>query len=207
MEDFEFRFPEADRRNWIISHCRGRAVLHLGCMANPGTLDQHTKGMLLHPELFRVAESLVGIDLDAKTNRELFPPDSDTHWIREADAENQSQLAVATASPITGLRWVPDVIVAAEIVEHLSNPGLTLTACKRLTDHAKLLVTVPNAFARNRCQLARRGIERVHVDHVAWYSPRTITSLLERHGWYVQSIAGYRGRGMGAAGLAVVAES
>jgi hypothetical protein len=47
----------------------------------------------------------------------------------------------------------------------------------------------------------KQGRENVNIDHVAWYSPRTLRTLLERVGYTIQTFAYYHGDGPGAEGV------
>lgn len=165
-----------DRVRWVCRRCAGKTVLHLGCMCAPNVAASIATGRHMHLSLSKVCARLTGVDLDL-THRGLLPADSDTHDIREADVCDQSQLAAA----IAGRTY--DVVVAGELLEHLLNPGLCLTAIGALLPAATLIVTVPNALHRGNAARARRGVELVHEDHVCWYSPRTIETLLHKCGW------------------------
>jgi len=169
-------------------------------MAHPDTADHKRRGKLLHDHLHAVARVLIGVDLDVTTNRELLPADSATHWLWQANVETGGTLQTAAVSP-AGDVVVPEVIVAAEILEHLTSPGLALSNLRRCFGVARLVVTVPNAFASIRLPKLRRGIEEVNPDHVAWYSPQTLTALLDRHGWTVRRLFAYRGKGLQAPGI------
>lgn len=168
--------PLVHRLTWLREQSAGRSVLHLGCMCAPNTRAAIAAGLHLHLVLATVCARLTGLDIDL-TDRDLLPPDSGTHDIRKADVCDQAQVAAA----IGGRPY--DLIVAGELLEHLPNPGLCLTAIGRLLPEATLLVTVPNALGRDVAARARRGVECVHEDHVCWYSPRTIVTLLEKCGW------------------------
>ena len=79
-----------------------------------------------------------------------------------------------------------DVIVAGEMIEHLSNPGLFLKGIQRfMSKDTKLLITTINAYMGMRFWIyGLRGqggsFEPVHQDHVAYYSYSTLSLLIER---------------------------
>ena len=73
-----------------------------------------------------------------------------------------------------------DLIVAGEVIEHLSNPGAFLDKLKKY--NCDILITVPNAFSPNSAIV---GIENVNLEHVAWYSYHTLKALVERHGYTI----------------------
>ena len=54
-----------------------------------------------------------------------------------------------------------------------------------------LVLTTPNASGLGNALAALAGFEVNHPDHVALFSCRTLTALLERHGWSVVEIRTY----------------
>ena len=99
--------------------------------------------------------------------------------------------------------YAPDVIVCGEILEHLSNPGYFLARLRQYD--APVIISVPNAFAKLQARHLADGHENVNIDHVAWYSPRTLRTLLERSGYGIQAFHWYNGDPGTAEGLIVVA--
>lgn len=99
-----------------------------------------------------------------------------------------------------------DVIICGEVVEHLSNPGWFLTRLRRQFPGVPVVITVPNAFGATAHAHAKRGVENVNADHVAWYSPRTVKTLVERAGFTIREFAYYNGDGPTAEGLIAVVE-
>lgn len=102
---------------------------------------------------------------------------------------------------------VVDVIVCGEVLEHLSNPGWFLARLTRQYAGVPVVITVPNAFSRISQKHVTKGVENVNIDHVAWYSPRTLRTLVERAGFTIREFAYYNGDGPTAEGLIAVVES
>lgn len=100
----------------------------------------------------------------------------------------------------------PEVIVCGEVLEHLSNPGWFLTRLRRQFPGVAVVLSVPNAFSAVAARHIVRGTENVNRDHVAWYSYRTLLTLLKRAGYTKNVFAWYRGAPMTAEGLLVVME-
>ena len=92
-----------------------------------------------------------------------------------------------------------DLVVAGEILEHLSNPGSCLKAIRTLG--CPLLITVPNALCSNGSHWIKQGYEIVNRDHVAWYSYHTLKTLVERYNFNVVRFAWYNGQPGTAEGL------
>lgn len=174
------KIPLVQRTEFIKSESAGRKVLHLGCTNHPYTAEAIDRGMLLHADLAAITDTLYGFDYDEEgleTLRSygygnLFRADLESL----ADAELEEKF---------------DVIIAGEMIEHLSNPGLFLNGIKRFMDkNTRLVITTVNAYGAIRLsKYFLRGSggrnEPVHPDHVAYYSYSTLMLLLERHGFDV----------------------
>ena len=94
-----------------------------------------------------------------------------------------------------------EVIIASELLEHLSNPGRFLAALREKYPGITVYFTVPQAGGyqvRNDCEVVNR-------DHVAWYSYTTLSTLLTRYGYAVTLARWYNGEPHRAEGLIVLA--
>jgi len=82
-------------------------------------------------------------------------------------------------------------IVAADLIEHLVNPGLFLDQCaKHLEKDGVLILTTPNAF--NLFNLAGKIMNyepATNNDHTCYFNTKTITTLLDKCGWEVSQIS------------------
>jgi SAM-dependent methyltransferase len=169
------RIPLVQRVDYLKETCRGKTVLHLGCTNWPYTQDVLDEGTLLHLELQGIARELSGLDADQEGLdllgglgvRNLYR--ADLERLEEAELDQQF-----------------DVILAGEMIEHLSNPGLFLRGIKRfMRSDSTLVITTVNAYCGFRLfvyGLRGRGgrAEPVHPDHVAYYSYSTLHHLLSR---------------------------
>lgn len=98
------------------------------------------------------------------------------------------------AAAVSALGLPPaEVIIAGEIIEHLDDSGSFLDGLHSLVEPGgKLVVTTPNSSGLlNAGAAALAGYEVNHPDHVTLYSCFTLTNLLERHGWEIDSVATY----------------
>ena len=92
-----------------------------------------------------------------------------------------------------------DAIVSVEVVEHLYSPAQWAAACYNLLcDNGTLIVTTPyHGYVKNLL-LALTGRMDGHFQplseggHIKFWSRRTLTRLLEQHGFHVVA---FRGRG------------
>lgn len=161
------------RLDIVAERCKGKRVLHLGCV-DAGLLEQrYQRGELMHQRLAGVARELWGVDVDAQGIQRL----------RELGFTN---LVVGDICRLQDLKDLHgrafEVIVASEVIEHLLNPGQFLESIRSFMTpgQTELIVTVPNAFRFDTLCWLLRGVEYVHPDHNYWFSYHTIVNLLRK---------------------------
>ena len=113
------KFQLVDRVEFIKKMCIGKKVLHLGCTNYPYTEDSIQKNMLLHHELKTVAKTLHGFDFD-RAGLDILAKAGEEN-LHFADLEKLEDVELDETF---------DVIIAGEMIEHLSNPGLFLRGIK-----------------------------------------------------------------------------
>jgi 2-polyprenyl-3-methyl-5-hydroxy-6-metoxy-1,4-benzoquinol methylase len=172
------------RLDYIAGLCRGKRVLHVGCADDPRTIEKLQRGTLLHGRLSEVAQTLHGIDFSGDAIETLRAAGFDN--LAVADIE-----AIGARRPFNGVAF--DVVVAGEVIEHLSNPGLFLEGVKQyLRDGCSLLVTTVNAYCAHRfLYTLLRGRESVNPDHTMYLSRRTLVQLVTRHGYAIEDLRFY----------------
>lgn len=182
------RLPRAalysGRQDFVLERCAGKRTLHVGCV-DAGLLEERFRaGELLHQRLAGVTPDLWGVDVDA----------DGIDFLRRNGFSN---LYVSDASSIGSLPDIRsqefDVVVATELLEHLSNPGLFLDSVHELMrpGRTELVITVPNAFRVRTLVHLLRGVEFNHPDHNFWFSYHTITNLVRKHGFELAQVAAY----------------
>lgn len=163
-----------NRVDFIKQLCHGKDVLNLGCADATRLEYAVASGAHLHCELNKVARRLVGVDIDEKALRMLR-------------AYVDSELICHSAERLHELSHLGtfDVVVAGELIEHLSNPGLMLDgAGGLLRKGGSIIVTTPNAFAlKFFLHSAFRGVDPSSDHHTLLFSPKTLRELLTRHGF------------------------
>jgi 2-polyprenyl-3-methyl-5-hydroxy-6-metoxy-1,4-benzoquinol methylase len=180
------KIPLVQRVDFIVEACAGKSVLHLGCTNYPYTVDAIEKGMLLHHRLARVADELYGFDFDQEGLNILAA--GGTKDLYRADLEDLASVPLDRTF---------DVIVAGEMIEHLANPGLFLKGIRRfMVPETKLLITTVNAYSAARFltySLKGKGghNEPVHPDHVAYFSFKTLSKMVEKGGLAVRDFYYY----------------
>ncbi len=180
------KFELVQRVEFIKKSCQGKKVLHLGCTNFPYTKESIANKMLLHFELEKVASELYGFDFD-REGLELLK-DAGGQNLYRADLEKLDEVELSETF---------DVIIAGEMIEHLSNPGLFLDGIKRfMNSESNLVITTINAYCAMRFMIyGLRGKggrnEPVHPDHVAYYSYKTLSLILERENLTVKNFYFY----------------
>jgi SAM-dependent methyltransferase len=158
------------RIEWVLNEItENDRVLDLGCIQH--TASKEIKRNWLHKKLYNKAAYVLGID---KVENDVEILRSKGYNIRYGDVEKLD------------LGETFDVIVAGELIEHLSNPGLFLEGVrKHLNENGRLIITSPNPFFFYRFCQALVGNVVCNVEHICYYDKRTIRQLLERFGFKV----------------------
>lgn len=182
-----------NREAFILEHVKGKRVVEFGASG------------ALHDAVVEVATSVFGVDREDAPGVRGFDLDD----VRQTGLPLPTPLNIASQDrTVTAERAVDhvDVILCGEVLEHLSNPGWFLTRLRSHFEGVPVIVTVPNAFTASGAKWIARGFENVNLDHVAWYSPKTLATLLQRAGYVCADLYFYNGDGATAEGLIVVAE-
>ena len=178
-EDFKFdhHLPHGTTVDWpwLIKHyCGDKKVLDLGCGHSPEFEEMWKQGRLLHKQIHETAHEVIGLDLDESVVERMrglgFNVICD-------DAEHPQHMN--GSGPF-------EVIIAGDIIEHLNNPGAMLAAMKsRLAPNGAFVISTPSPFRWYNPLFAIIGHEYNHPHHTAWFSPLTLTTLAQRHGYQV----------------------
>ena len=168
-----------ERNEFLKSIALGKTVLHLGAVDKGfGEIAS------LHRNLMKVSKKVVGVDMDKGGIQECKELGIDN--ILEGNVEHLELVSLPESNY--------DVIVAGEILEHLSNPGMFLEGIKKFfSPHTQMVITTPNALALHRFLLSFLRVESQHPGHSISFSYTTLTSLLKRHGFSIDRVLYYRG--------------
>lgn len=162
----------ADPHALILDMAQGRRVLNVGAAGNASYYRDHGSDGWLHARLAQSAETLVGLDLDGDEVQAAVGLGFNIH--------------VGNCESVD-LNETFDLIVLADVLEHVDNPTLAMANILRhLSPGGKIVLTTPNAtfFGNVANALLRRG-PNVYWDHVNLYTPENIQALCDRHGWSV----------------------
>ena len=178
----------SDRAARIVELCQGRRVLHVGCADQLFTEQKLTDGTLLHAIVAAVAGECYGVDQSAEGVALL-----ERHGYRNLAVGSIEELVIDRRFGDTRF----DVVLAGEVLEHVSDAGSFLLSLRPLLQapSSLLVLTTPNAYCAHRfvCRMLT-GQERVNPDHVAYYSSGTLSVLLTRCGYTLQQLSYYSAR-------------
>ncbi|HLB67057.1 MAG TPA: class I SAM-dependent methyltransferase [Thermoplasmata archaeon] len=159
----------ASKLGRILELSAGRDVLDVGCIGgDPGVDISRTS----HSQIAARARSCVGIDtLESEVER----------WRKEG-----YDVVGADAEAFSFDRKF-DVIVAADLIEHLGNPGRFLQrAAAHLRSDGRLCIVTPNAGSLNTAVKGILGMRvAINPEHTCWFDRTTLRQLLERYGFEV----------------------
>lgn len=175
-----------DRDEFVLGQCEGQRVLHLACASAPFTRELHASGQLLHDKLRERTAEIYGVDIDRQALSYL--ESNGFHRLIAADLLDRWDVDGISQR----LPWIPDVVLAGELLEHLDQQGLALTNISRLLGpKSKLVITVPNSFSIKSFLRVCVGHEKVAHDHVSYFSYVNLKELVGRAGLQVDQVAWY----------------
>ena len=161
---------QENRLDLIKKMCKGKRVLDVGCA---GEMTSYGHPLWLHSQVCEVASSVLGIDNDPKRVNEIRRAGYNV-VLEDAEDFNLNE------------RF--DVVLAGELIEHLSNPGKFLeSAARHLRKGGKLVLTTPNLH--DAYHLKEKFLHcRDSKKHVLGFTPGLLRNILERHRWNVKQM-------------------
>lgn len=162
------------RWDFIRPIISGKKVLDVGPAELVGTINKEKMERWLHGKMAEEANSILGLEIN--------------HEQVEAFRKLNYNIIQGSAEDFE-LEQRFDVIVAGELIEHLSNPGMFLEKVKKhLKKDGSLILTTPNRFSaitffdaliKNRIPSYDKEIAK----HVFYLDENCLTDLLVRHGF------------------------
>jgi 2-polyprenyl-3-methyl-5-hydroxy-6-metoxy-1,4-benzoquinol methylase len=134
-----------------------------------------------HAALTETAERCIGIDINAEAIKAIAEAGIfDNAIVADARTVRRDQI------PLDRI----DLIVAGDIIEHLSDPGALLDNAARLSDPGtRLALTTPNAVGLAAFLRYFRGGTLEGDAHVVSFNRYSLGNLLQQHGWTVDAWA------------------
>lgn len=139
-------------------------ILDIGCAQNPE----------IYEALAKKNTKIIGIDIDKKKTQKM---QDKGHRVYLMNAENIK------------LNHKFDYIVAGEIIEHLSNPGLFIeSARKHLKDRGKIIITTPNISSIFLYILVVVFDQTQDPTHTFYFDKKNLEVLIGRFGLQIISV-------------------
>jgi 2-polyprenyl-3-methyl-5-hydroxy-6-metoxy-1,4-benzoquinol methylase len=163
------------KEDFVLERCRDRQVLDIGCINHSADNALALGDAWLHARIRGVAASVVGLD------------------VLEADSaalnERGYDIVVGDAQDFQ-LDRTFDVVVAADVIEHLTDIGSFLRSVRRhLHAGSELVLTTPNPFSfAQMMQVLLRGRAVVNAQHTVWLDPAVLYALLDREGYEIADL-------------------
>ena len=152
-----------ERERFILSRAADKVVLDIGAS---GPMHEAIKG---------AARKTYGIDR---------PPPGWSMLLPHEDGQNYGIDLDDVRAELPKLEDV-ELVVCGEVIEHLGNPGWFLKRLRMAYPGVPVIVSVPNAFSEIARKHMADDVENVNLDHRAWYSWRTLKTLVEGCGYGV----------------------
>lgn len=161
-----------ERVDRILELATGPKVLDIGCTDHNIKTE---KSEWLYGKLVQKFPDLVGIDIQEENLSALRAMGYKNLFCQSAEDFDLPDLY--------------DSIVAGELIEHLSNPGLFLSrAMRHLKPGGKLIITTPNPFCIffGLYALFKYPTTCPNAEHTCWFCPSTFRELYSRYGFREQ---------------------
>jgi len=156
--------------SYVTNRCRGKTVLDLGCVQHDPAWENSKRW--LHKAIKLVAKDVTGLD--------LYKPGVDTL------VQKGYNIVHGNAEHFVFDKAF-DVIVAGDLIEHLSNFGNFLESCvSHMSTESKLIICTPNPWHWHRVLRATFKDVPVNGEHTCWLCPTTLKQLAKRYNLRVQ---------------------
>lgn len=183
LEKLKVQKP-VDRLLYISRFCKNKKVLDIGCYDETAVKLKENNGYWLHKLISNEAKKVIGIDSSEKIRSEIKTgPRSkiiklNLYDINEAFSKNNKI----------------DIIVAGELIEHITDVTKFLQLLKKLYPKKTLILTTPNATTLTNILLAIFNKESSHKDHIQVFSYKTLYALCIKNGFKKFKIIPYNVR-------------
>lgn len=143
-------------------------ILDLGCVQHDA--EKESNNDWLHGRLVDMDADVLGVDYLAEEVEKL---NAQGYNVEQADVEQMD----------LGRQF--DVVVAGELIEHLSNIGDFLESVQNhLSADGQFILTTPNPWAFHRFKQALLQDDvNANPEHTCWLDERTIKQVFARHGF------------------------
>ena len=164
-----------EKVSFIQNLCRGKTVLDLGCIRHSAKFAT-TDPNWLHNKIREVAHCVIGIDYLQDEVKQLNGRGYD---IRYGDVTKPLPLDEKF-----------EVIVAGDLIEHLSNfDGFFENCMKLLKNDGILIISTPNPFYIDEFHyVSLKQIYLINPEHTCWIDPQALLQLSQRYHFTLSDI-------------------
>ena len=175
MVEFDFEAEDQvvrSRIDWLERLCNQKKVIHAGCVDHNMTQIHHKlkRDKWVHARLAGCTSRCLGIDKD----------ESGISYLRDELGYQDVECLdlVSGESDLIGqTQW--DYLLLGEVLEHIDDPVRFLGSirAKYAANVKEIMITVPNAFAREIFRRVRQNKEPINSDHRYWFTPYTLAKV------------------------------
>jgi|SRR3989338_8787212 len=158
-----------NKEDKICELCTGKTVLDLGCIDHSYDTAIKLGDNWLHKRIKGVAKEVTGVDILPNDIKKLIKAG---YKIVNADVEKLN------------LKRKFDVIIAGDLIEHLSNIGLFFERVKtHMHKNSILVVSTPNPFNIEQfLSILFDNSVKVNPEHTVWIDPKVMFETVKRTG-------------------------
>ena len=160
-----------NRVDFILNQCINKRILHIGFSDFPFTEEKINNQSLLHIQLKKISNSLLGLDNDKNAIEQYTVLTHDSNVVYGDITKEYPQQAIT---------FKPDIILLSEVLEHLSEPYKAIDILyDSFGNETKIVVTVPNYMALDSIVSSLSNTEAIHPHHHWYFSPYTLRKLFD----------------------------
>jgi SAM-dependent methyltransferase len=164
-----------EKSSFIVEKCKDKDVLDLGCVQHTAEHALSNKSWL-HRHILKVARSVVGVDyLESE--------------VAHLKKQGFNVICADVTKPILIDKQF-DVIVAGDLIEHLTNFDGFFDNCRRLLKPGGIvIISTPNPYYHaNLYFLALRRHYFINPEHTCWIDPQCLSQLAARYNLKIASV-------------------
>ena len=129
------------RKEFLLNECSNKKTLHLGCSAGKHIQARIDRGSLLHESINNISSELHGLDLEEES-LDVMRKDYGFSNLYQGNAEKLEEVDFGTTF---------DIVLAGDLLEHLTCPGAMLDGVKALlNDQGKIISNALTVLSRNK---------------------------------------------------------
>ncbi|MBP6871717.1 MAG: methyltransferase domain-containing protein [Bacteroidales bacterium] len=159
--------PVSGKTDFITNYCKGKRVLDIGCIGQDNNPDRPE---WLHGKIRQVATLLAGVDINTEKMEQL---------------REQGYLLFSAITFSDKDFKDPDIVVMADVIEHVSDIVAFLKHYKKLaSDRTVFLISTPNPYSiRQSFSILLFGRPGINPEHTVAIDPTNMMELLDRAGF------------------------